>query len=232
MRTSFSTGSVVLALAALGFVPCPARGAPILFIDPTGDTFAPGPDITSYGAARMSTGDVVFTVNFAGPISPPSAFAANSVAGFIDIDADQNPATGAAPQLNRFIPPVPGPAIALGDEFYVLLDSEAFNPGFVDVLNAITNATVATVPVTFTQQGLSLAIPSSLLNDDGRLNFAVLVGTFGGDLSDRAPNGATPAASIDVDVAAIPEPGTLVLLGLGLASLLGYGRHRFPRPLA
>ena len=58
--------------------------------DPVGDTFGAGavkPDITSINATP-SGATVIFSVTYAGAISPASAFAANSIVGFIDIDAD------------------------------------------------------------------------------------------------------------------------------------------------
>ena len=81
----------LLALPALTALPASAQTP-----DSAGDTFGAGPvlhDILSTSAALMSS-SIQFTVTFAGPIAPASAFAPNSLTGFLDIDTDQNAATG------------------------------------------------------------------------------------------------------------------------------------------
>lgn len=62
--------------------------------DPVGDTFAPGPDIIGIIAVNDDTGLSLF-VSFAGPIEPPPGTGSGmEVIGFIDLDTDQNAATG------------------------------------------------------------------------------------------------------------------------------------------
>src|SRR5215471_6612894 len=84
--------AAVLLAAASG----PALAGPV-YSDPVGDTFPgnpTGPDVTGISADTfVNPGFATFGVQFAGPISPPSAFAPNSVTGIIDIDIDRNPAT-------------------------------------------------------------------------------------------------------------------------------------------
>ncbi|MFO0969075.1 MAG: PEP-CTERM sorting domain-containing protein [Gemmataceae bacterium] len=222
-------GATALFLAA-----SPAGAGPIS-TDPTGDTFVGGPvpDITTYSAISnpfaLST---TFTVNFAGAISPPSTFAASSLVGFIDLDVDRNsgtggtapwggPVTGGNNWINFFIPAIPIPApndtlIALGDEFYVDLSTEAFNPGFVDILDTTTGGVFATVPITFGPSSFSVTVPF-VGADNGPINFGLLVGTFV-EPTDRAPNGAQPAQTF------IPEPNSL--LAVTLLGLIGYGWRR------
>lgn len=227
-------------VAVFLFTALSADAGPIL-TDPPGDTFGTGThDITTYSAITdPATSTTLLTVNFAGPISPPSAFAPDSVLGFIDLDTDRNPTTGGTTPwlgaltggnswINFFIPPNPGtPAlppphdtlIALGDEFYVDLFSEASNPGFVDLTDANTGA-VAAIPIAFGPTSFSILIPLTG-SGNGSLNFGLLFGTIVGP-TDRAPNGAEPAQSY------VPEPGSIVSYAIMLLCLLGYAWRRGP----
>lgn len=178
-------------------------------IDPVGDTFGSGSpqhDITTYvGDRGITPGSVVFNVNFAGAIAPPSAFSPNSVIGFIDLDTDSNAATGATPFVNVFSPP---PAINLGDEFFVDLGSEILHPGSVDIVDALTNSPVGTATIAFTADGFSITIPLAMLglSNTQDFNFGMVVGTFN-EPTDRAPNGADPSSTI-------PEPASICIFAL------------------
>ena len=209
-----------VALLLLTFV-CftPDARADALVIDPVGDTFGVGPiqhDITSVNATATST-SLTFVVTFAGQVFAPSAANLRSVGGFIDIDADQNAATGVGSATGVFGPP---PAPLLGVEFGIDLFSEAFHPGLVDVINVNTGA-FGTAPIIFSATSFTLTVPLSLLGgDDGLVNYALVIGTFG-EPTDEVPNGAAPATS-----APIPEPTTMLLLGTGLAGVGAAVRRR------
>ncbi len=191
-----------------------------LVLDPTGDTFGSGAvqlDITSIGAAFNSTA-LTFTINFAGPIFAPSAFDPRSVVAFIDIDADQNSATGVGSATGLFGPP---PEPDLGVDYGIDLSFDVVVPGYVEIFDVVANVSIGIAPVTFTTSALSINVPLALLGgDDGLVNYAVLIGTFD-EATDKAPNGVTPATS-----APIPEPATLVLLGTGLIGLGAAARRR------
>jgi hypothetical protein len=226
----FALLGALLALAPLAVRPAGAQA-----LDPVGDTFGTGPvqlDISSTSAVLMGS-SIEFHVTYTGPIAPPSAFAPNSVVGFIDIDTDQNGATGGtAPWggpltggnnwINSFIPPnpgspaIPGPLVSLGDEYYIDLGSELSHPGLVDILRTSDNSVVGTKPITYGATFFDVFVDLSLLgNDDGALNYGLLTGTFN-ESTDRAPNGATGLSS----TSAVPEPGTLALLaGFGVVGI-------------
>lgn len=208
--------AAAILVAAAG----PATAGPIMS-DPVGDTFAGnpgGPDIIGISADTFnSAGDAVFAVYFNGPISPPSAFAPNSVVGYIDIDVDRNAGTGNAfPLTSVFGGP---PPFNIGAELTVDLFSELFNPGNVDVLDSSTFLPVASVPITYFSNGFTFTLPNALFGDPNpRFGYAGVVGDFTAP-SDRVPNGAELLLST-------PEPTSLAVFGvLGLVAT-GYVRRR------
>jgi hypothetical protein len=204
-----------------------------------GSTATAAPMISSYdGYYDPSTGNFTFTVNFAGPVSPASAHNANSVYGFLDLDTDQNAATGGSKSFpNNPIPGgnnwinsnikagrIPGPTIATGDEFFLNIGSEQLHPGSVNLTRTSDNVTVATDPITFGPNSFTIVVPRSQLGSGERINFDILVGTVNAP-SDRAPKGADPATTN-----VLPEPSSLALFGLVGAAALVYGRRRRQAP--
>jgi hypothetical protein len=210
MRSPVRLSVFVLALAAGLAGSARTHANPIL--DPAGDTFVPGPTIdivASQGFAPGNPGQFRLSVNFATPISPASAFAPNSVIGYVDIDTDQNAATGASPFINTFGGP---PPVIMGNEFYIDLASELFNPGFVDLYDANTNTVLGSLAITYGPSSFFIDLPLSLIGGDQQFNYALIVGDFLSP-TDRAPNGALPLA--------IPEPASIAVFGLMLTGVAG-----------
>ncbi len=227
----------VLSLSALLFAATASNAAPI-FSDPVGDVFnGTAPDIVSYSGDLAPGGTTYqFTVTFAAPISPFSAFAANSVLGYLDFDTDRNAATGGnapfggnQPGGNSFINFgvangfLPGPPIALGDEFFIDLSTEG--GGLVGLFRTSDNTLVSNVPISFTGNSFTVSVPASALGNPGSFNYGIFVGDLTDFSADRAPNGAAPAVTT-------PEPASAAVFGLLCAAAGGYFRHRRPRPTA
>jgi PEP-CTERM motif len=244
-----NTVRLVLLAAACFVANLGAVASAAVNVDPTGDTFAAGPDITTI-TTTISSGNLVFVIDFLAPISAPSAGVfPNSVVGYIDLDTDQNAATGGSGPffgpvlggnswINVFIPPnpglpsIPGPLVPLGDDYYVDLWSEGGpgHMGTVDVVRTSDNTVTGTAPVTYVGSQLTVTIPLSFLGgDDGIANFGILVGNFAAP-TDRAPNGDAPLSTVDVQIP-VPEPASLALFGMGMACVIGYARrsHRGSR---
>lgn len=216
----------------------PAAWAAPMINDPLNDVYPPGgpagagsPDIIGYsGDLNGNATTIVFSVTFAGAISPPSAMAANSIFGFIDLDTDKDSTTGGfapwgAPQpggnswinfavANLFLD---NPPIALGDEFFVDLGSEAGNPGLVNIVSAFTNLPVAAVPISFTSTGFSFSVPLATIGSPANpfINYGLYVGNVNDFSGDRAPNGAQPAV-------VTPEPTSVALFALTVVGAAGY----------
>ncbi|MHB0960423.1 MAG: hypothetical protein ACYC0X_31545 [Pirellulaceae bacterium] len=200
--------------------------ASVIFSDPVGDTFgAPlvSHDITSAETTVTAT-DITFLLSFLGDIAPASdSSSLNNLVGYIDIDADQDSSTGSISNQSLFSPNGPSD---LGIEYYVDLFSEAFNPGFVDVVDAGTGFAVGNVPITFASRAFSLTIPLALLGgDNGNTNYGAIIGDFL-DSSDEITNfGLAPAYSRRESAQVVPEPSSLVVWSLIVAGVIGTCRR-------
>src|SRR5262245_4311289 len=105
--------ALILVFSIVPLVPARAD----LIFDPTGDTFNTGTiDITSINFVLASPTTKI-TMTFASSVAAPSAFAPNSVVGFIDLDTASGsggsapwggPLVGGNNWVNFFIPPNPG----------------------------------------------------------------------------------------------------------------------------
>jgi len=184
-------------------------------------------DITSIDALFTAT-DIMFTVNLTSNPLAPSVAGNSGLNGFIDIDIDINPFSGASSNISSLS--FPFGTSGLGVEYYIDLFSEANNPGFVDIKDPIA-LTTTTAPITYGINMFSVTVPLIQLgNDDGMVNYAIVVGDFG-NVTDQAVDagiisaGGMPASS-SLAPAVVPIPPAIWLFGSGLLGLVGVARRK------
>lgn len=154
------------------------------------DTTIVQPDLTALSIIR-DTGGATITMDFTANIQSPVTGGANVVEGVVDIDVDQNPATGVETDVDFFR--VDGNSTGMGMEYYVDL-------GAFSVYNADSTVTVfaidtlfnivatGTVRPTFSGKRLSFRLPRGLVGgDDMLMNVAVVMGNTT-EPTDLAPN--------------------------------------------
>ena len=161
-------------------VPAAVLFAPIID-DPLGDHItSPGNPIVDIDMVEGGTNgtSVTLKVHF----SPDTVM--SEVVGFIDLDTDQNPATGIPPNANVFIP---GTMQDIGVDFFLSLFNLPFG-GPVDVFDAITGVLVGSVPATIVGQSLEITVPLAMLGgDDGAMDVGMVLGNAP-QPTDAAPN--------------------------------------------
>ncbi len=197
------TLSLLLGLASFHIVPVSAH----VYTDPQGDTFGRGPvqlDISSIDAQFNKT-YLVFKTTFYTPVSPPHTFASNSVGGYIDVDSDRNPTTGALSFIDRF-KPIGYPGSGLGDEYFISIFFEANNPGLAGVYNAATFFLMGAAPITFTSNSYAISVPLSFIGGTGLINYGTIIGTFS-EPTDLAPNSCCATSELMT-----PPPKTILSL--------------------
>lgn len=176
--------------------------------DPEHDTFGSGPtqiDITEF-SAEATGGNLVIGLTFAGAVSPPDSGEPNAIDGFIDIDADQDVATGDVPWTDFL---TGSNATGMGNEFYVDLFSYSAADGAADVVDDLTETVTGRAPVSFTASSMTVLIPLTLLGgDDGAVNTAAVIGTAE-EPTDKVPN----AGFLSSDAGEPPPADTVTLQG-------------------
>lgn len=156
------------------------------FTDPAGDTLSnPG----GSGARAIDLLEIrgsykadslIMTFRFAGPVQAASARAANSLAGWVEFDTDENTATGSPPATNQF-----GGSAALGVDY--VLDLFSADSTSVD-LDRVSTGSSSRVSAQFSGDSLVVRIPLSALgSDDGNFKLAMVIGTSERP-TDLAPN--------------------------------------------
>lgn len=216
-RAGGARGIALACCAACCLWATGAAGTPLA--DPTGDALVGTYrtyDIASIDA-QFSASNLVFTIVLTSAPVAPSSSQQQGLSGFIDIDVDSNPATGAGANIDTLGGSFGSTGLQI--EYYLDLFTEFSNPGFVSLKDPI-NLTNTQVPITYGASSFTITVPLTALgNDDGLVNYAVAVGDFG-FAQDQALDpmvvqmGGLPASSVPV-----PEPRASLLVALGLGAL-------------
>lgn len=144
--------------------------------DPAGDTFGNRGvqwDMTGLTITRDSAG-ITVELAFTAPLISPTSGDSNAMIAFVDLDTDQDSATGATPTVDEFRRD--GASTGMGADYQlVLANYEADST--VAIFDAAATVTGRVRPV-FDGNKVSVRIPRALLgDDDGYLNAAAIAGT-------------------------------------------------------
>lgn len=179
-----------------------AGGADPVVTDPTGDLRDPSSplqnDIVS-SSATFNNESLTFTVSFAENVFPPSSDNERRLSGFIEIDTDQNPATGHRSIVHVAGSPYFSPYLNVGVDYRVNLTSESWHPGFVEIGTDLAfDVVTGRIPIVFTDKSFTIIVPLVMLGgDNGLVNYGIAVGV-GTNGTDRLPNDVDPAVSVAV----------------------------------
>jgi len=186
--------------------------------DPLADTF--GAAMTQLDIVRMTALtdgiSLFFTIEFSGSISPSDSGAVDAAVGYIEMDSDQDSATG-GPSSVVSLCPLPG---MLGPDFTVDLFSYASATGQADVVDSSSFAVVGSAAVSFAGSSLSAVVPLAAIGDEGIVDAAAIMGTpveptdcvpDGGVLTSAFAAPSLPAAALPVLIAALLAAGGLSL---------------------
>jgi hypothetical protein len=161
-----------------------------ILVDPAGDTLS-GPAGPTKAIDLLSVrGEYVrdslfLSLNFA------DAAAGSSIAGWIEIDIDDNIATGIASATKAY-----DSSVALGVDYTILIAPS--DRSSVTIVNTATQKTTP-LAITFSDNSMTIHAPMTALgNDDGNFSFAGLVGT-----ADRATDVFPNTGHITVRRAAV-----------------------------
>lgn len=187
-------------------------------------------DITSNGNPIVDITQVQAGVNgidFTLWISFSDKTDMNQVVGIIDIDTDENPATGGPAAANFWIP---GTSQVLGSEFSV--DAFDFHDTGTIWIKNMWGETVGSVSGLIEGKILKITIPLSLLgNDDGYMRIGMVLGNRE-EPTDAAPNDRYGQV-VGVGKVEFSPPSTTILKtqNFDLVLLLELSRGRIPRDI-
>lgn len=190
------TGRLLPLLAALavgcdgdgrtGPDPEPDPSPDVVVEDPSGDTFGTAlseglvqPDIVRLTVTPGGE-ELVLVLEFAEPVVADRE-SPNAAAGFIDLDTDRNPATGAPAATDAFRPPGTG-ATGLGVDTGIIVRFDA-----VVLVIDIGTGEQDTLSAAYEGRRITVRLPHDRIGGDGEVNVAAVFGTLP-EPTDIVPN--------------------------------------------
>ncbi len=179
-------GEIVVTANLIGFEATPFRAlGQALLVDPSGDSFGTAVNYTPADVVRakawIEEGELQIRIWFTEFQLPGDQGGEQALAGYVDLDVDQDPTTGVLPFTDRLRPDAG--ASGLGAEFSIALLTAT---GRFDVLGRNGDVT-GTVRGRFAGNTVRMWVPLSLIEDDGLVDLAMIVGTVR-EVSDIAPD--------------------------------------------
>ncbi|MFL5576997.1 MAG: hypothetical protein ACJ79S_13610 [Gemmatimonadaceae bacterium] len=166
----------------------PGGGSAFAFDDAVADTLAASEPTTVRAidatrvAGRVTDDTIEIVLTFREPVATWTDSVANSLDGFVDIDVDENRATGIPADIDE-----EGLGSAeMGSDYYVSLrDDGAGHVALVDPATGSANS----IPATFSGSTVTIRVPLALVGrDDGNFTMAAVIGN-GDRPTDLLPNG-------------------------------------------
>lgn len=195
---SFPRPLAALALVAIAStLACGAERVPVApfeafsyaFTDAEGDTLANAAtlpqralDVTGISGS-VDASSIVVELRFSTPVRPWSEQATGSVDGFVDMDIDNDAATGIPGAAAEF-----GGSAPLGAEYYLSLRDE-IGPGRSVGLVRVADYSFRPVAATWEGNVMRVTIPrAAMQDDDGTMRLSVVVGHPQDPATDFAPS--------------------------------------------
>lgn len=155
------------------------------FSDPVNDRIAGDAGIGAPDIVRVSgsydADALTIVLTFESAVVPWSANQLNSLDGFVDLDVDENAATGIPAAADEF-----GGRAGMGAEYYLSLRDVG---GTQVTLVNVGSKQFTGVPALFEGRSVTIRVPRpALADDDGRLRMAVVAGHPATPATDFAPN--------------------------------------------
>lgn len=138
-------------------------------------------DIQSFAGEYHAEGWVTMTMRLDRPATGFWFEAPNSALARIDIDLDENAATGSQPLAAAL-----GSTVSQGVDARIFVDLDTTMAELV-----IGNTLVGFTAVQFKGDSITVRFPLSMLNDDGNMSLTAAIGRFDAIATDYIPNGGT-----------------------------------------
>jgi hypothetical protein len=182
--TAADTATVYVSLSC-SLVGAGVEGLAVM--DPVGDTLAAEASVQKAHdivglSARYAPGWLLIVVRFANPITAKALSLPNGLFGNIDLDLDENLATGRQPLVNTA-----GGSAQQGVDYSVSLFDGDINSAELHIVGVPPLAVVGRVRTVYTGDSVVVQVPLDKIGDDGNMTLSAIFGTAQ-RITDIVPN--------------------------------------------